>query len=96
MNIYLILMLIVCILGAIAFFSIKRNIELKKTIKEKEKEISSLTNEISALKKYVESTEKMKKEVSDAKNKISSTADPATAGVVNDVMQNMPRRRKRD
>lgn len=94
MNIYLILILIVFILGAIAFFSIKRNRELKKTIKEKEKEILSLTNEISSLKKYIESTEKMKKEVSNAKNKISSTADPATAGVVNDVMQNVSRRKK--
>lgn len=94
MNIYLILMLTVCLLGAIAFFSIKRNRELKKTIKDKEKEISSLINEISSLKKYIESTEKMKKEVSSAKNKISSTADPATADVVNDVMQNIPRRRK--
>jgi uncharacterized protein YaaN involved in tellurite resistance len=87
-------MLIVFILGAIAFFSVKRNRELKENIKERDKEISALTNEISSLKKYIESTEKMKKEVSNAKNKISSTADSATAGVVNDVMQNIPRRKK--
>jgi len=94
MTAFIVVMIIVIVLGAIAFFSIRSNRELKNEIADKKKKIEALNNEVSSLKRYIEDTGKIRKEVSDAKGEIAATADSAVAGIVDNVMQNIPRRRK--